>query len=945
MEGRLEKVDAMAERVYIALDLETTGLDAKRDAIIEIGAVRFQGNRMLDRYVTFVNPQRAIPLRVQQLTNIRNSDVADAPSLGAVIPELLAFVRNDVAAVVAHNAGFDLGFLQAAGVDFHRPVLDTFELATILFPSLSSYSLGELCRTLKLPQYEAHRALEDAEAAAQLFMQLQEQLYQLPRTTLQTIVHHGQGVDWAPLQLFHDALALAEDKASAPPLAQVINPDWALLPLNEGTAPLTPVDVPTVTAFFAADGPLAQQLGAHFEMRPGQRQMAEHITTALNRGEHLIMEAGTGIGKSLAYLLPAALWSMANQTRVVIATNTITLQEQLVEKDLPLLQQLLTNHTPMALQAALLKGRSNYLCTRRLQLWLAGRRLTSSELSLLAKVLVWLPTTTTGDVNELFLVNSAERAIWQRICADSATCTPETCGAAQSDAGRGWVDFFFRARQHAEHAQILIVNHALLIADLVAGGRLLPPYQQLIVDEAHRLDEAATDQLTYRADWQWVRALLRRFSAEDELIAQIRHLAAQRDPSPIGRLANRAGEEGAQFAKQLTDFCERLLHFAEHQREVRREAGYSQQIHLDRARRSQPQWSQIEAEWEQVSSWLAGLLNTLSRLAIQMEEQQWWQTATNAALLNEIRGNYDQLRELATQLDAIILQEKSPDAAAAITWMELNERGTEVTLLAAPLYVNEILEQDLVLQKRTVIMTGATLRTGSGFTYLRDRLGLWHATAMTVDSPFDYEANTLLYMPGDLPAPDHTYYQSAVERAIIDTALATGGRTLALFTSYAQLRTTADAIRAELDRAGITVLEHGASSRNRLLREYRRLEKAVLLGTRSFWEGVDLPGDELQALLIVRLPFAVPSDPLVAARCADLENAFNEYMLPDAILRFRQGFGRLIRRATDRGVVVLLDSRLWRKEYGQAFLESLPTCTVSRAPLSNLRQEIVDWLG
>ncbi|MCB0055479.1 MAG: hypothetical protein KDE45_00565, partial [Caldilineaceae bacterium] len=183
------------------------------------------------------------------------------------------------------------------------------------------------------------------------------------------------------------------------------------------------------------------------------------------------------------------------------------------------------------------------------------------------------------------------------------------------------------------------------------------------------------------------------------------------------------------------------------------------------------------------------------------------------------------------------------------------------------------------------------------------------------------------------------------ERAIIDAAIATGGKTLALFTSYAQLRATADAIRAELDRADITVLEHGTSSRRRILREYRRLDRAVLLGTRSFWEGVDLPGDELRCLLIAKLPFAVPSDPLVAARCADLENPFGDYMLPDAILRFRQGFGRLIRRESDRGAVVLLDSRLWRKDYGQAFLESLPRCTISRAPLSNLQEEIQHWLN
>lgn len=936
----------MAERVYIALDLETTGLDAKRDAIIEIGAVRFQGNRILDRYVTFVNPLRTIPLRVQQITNIRNSDVADAPLLDAVIPELLAFVRNDVAAIIAHNAGFDLGFLQAAGVNFQRPVLDTFELATILLPSLSSYNLGELCRTLEITLDEAHRALEDAQATAQLFMRLQARVAQLPLNTLQILEQSGQGVEWGPNLLFSDALTVATNAA---PIQQQPNAsanlDAAQLALTEGTLPTQTIAPATVTAFFAADGPLAHQLGEHFEIRPGQLQMAEHITAALNGGEHLLMEAGTGIGKSLAYLLPAALWSIANQTRVVIATNTITLQEQLIDKDIPLLQQLLSDHPATGLQAALLKGRSNYLCLRRLQLWRTGRKLTAVELSLLAKVLVWLPTTTTGDMNELLLGSSAERAIWQRICSDSATCTPEIChSTGRSASGQPWVDFFFRARARAEEAHLLIVNHALLIADLVAGGRLLPPYHHLIVDEAHRLDEAATDQLTYHADWQWVRALLRRFSADDELLAQIRHVAAQRESSSIGRLASRVSEEGNQFIQQLTEFSERLLHFAQHQRDVRRDAGFSQQIHLDRAKRGQPQWSQIEAEWEQVSSWLAGLLNALNRLILQMEEQQWWQEATSGALFNEVRGSYDRLRELATQLDAIILQEKSPDAAAAITWMELNERGSEVTLLAAPLYVNEILEQDLVLQKRTAIFTGATLRTGTGFTYIRDRLGLWHATAMTVDSPFNYQASTLLYMPDDLPTPDHTYYQSAVERAIVDTALATEGRTLALFTSYAQLRATADAIRTELDRAGITVLEHGTSSRNRLLREYRRLEKAVLLGTRSFWEGVDLPGDELRALLIVRLPFAVPSDPIVAARCADLENAFAEYMLPDAILRFRQGFGRLIRRASDRGVIVLLDSRLWRKEYGSAFLESLPTCTISRAPLSNLRQEITTWL-
>jgi DNA polymerase-3 subunit epsilon/ATP-dependent DNA helicase DinG len=467
-------------------------------------------------------------------------------------------------------------------------------------------------------------------------------------------------------------------------------------------------------------------------------------------------------------------------------------------------------------------------------------------------------------------------------------------------------------------------------------------------------------------------------------------LATRRGQVEIVRVGREVAMDAEMLTFQLREFCDRLLHFTQHQRDVRQEAGYPQQIHLDQARRAQPQWSQIQIEWEQTRSWLSGLVKQVAALVKQLDTYQWRQDAQSAPLYNTVRDLHERLAELATQLNAIIMQERGADARSTITWAELTDTGQSnsrssnnrksdsrksdsrkqnsrkrdsrqndeeyadsrasdddkfVALLAAPLYVNEILEKDLVLHQRTAIFTGATLRTGSGFTYIRDRLGLWHASALTVDSPFDYEWSTLLSMPADLPAPDHAYYQPAVERAIIDAAIATNGRTLVLFTSYAQLRATADAIRAELDRAGITVLEHGTSSRSRILREYRRLDKAVLLGTRSFWEGVDLPGDELRCLLIVKLPFAVPSDPLVAARCADLENPFGDYMLPDAILRFRQGFGRLIRRESDRGVVVLLDSRLWRKEYGQAFLESLPHCTVSRSPLSNLREEIQTWLS
>jgi len=288
-----------------------------------------------------------------------------------------------------------------------------------------------------------------------------------------------------------------------------------------------------------------------------------------------------------------------------------------------------------------------------------------------------------------------------------------------------------------------------------------------------------------------------------------------------------------------------------------------------------------------------------------------------------------------------------------VTWLEIENiaRNRErqdhinVRLLCAPLHVSGHLEKALVRQQRAAIFTGATLRTGAGFDFVQERLGLWQATTTTVRSPFDYKKSTMLYMPDGMPEPNQPNYQQAVEQAIIDAATTLGGRTLALFTNYAQLRATADAIRAPLNQMGIKVLQHGTSSRMRLLREYTESDQAVLLGTRSFWEGIDLPGDQLLCLFIARLPFSVPTDPLVAARSGEFDDPFNEYTVPEAVLRFRQGFGRLIRRASDRGTVVLLDSRIWRRSYGNTFLDALPDCTVRHAPLANLGEEMVQWLG
>lgn len=944
----------MAERVFVALDLETTGLNASQDHIIEIGAVRMERGAITARFSTLVNPQRKIPLMVQQITGIRNDHVADAPLLANVLPELLSFVGPDVSAIVAHNAGFDLGFLRAAGIDFRRPALDTVMLAGILLPGQASYSLGELCRTLRIGLDDAHRALDDAEATAELFLILRDLVHGLPVPMLETLRDAAGESSWAPLLLIEEALA-AETRAgrgvqrvprvdteayrSQPhPL-----PDVPETLVKDGGPPAEPVDPAAMERLFGANGGLARQFGATYEDRPGQLEMARLVLAALNEGNHQMVEAGTGVGKSLGYLLPAALWSLQNQRRVIIATNTIALQDQLLDNDIPQLQALLTAEGYGALSASLLKGRQHYLCTRRLREWHRDRTLSEVELTVLAKVLVWLPTTATGDVSELFMLHGEERAIWRRITSDATTCHPGACSAK-----RGERDFYLEARRRAEHAHLLIVNHALLVADVGTDHSTLPAYTHLIIDEAHHLEDVATDQLTYRADWRSAQEMLYRLTLSGDVTASILAAGIQTRDRTIQEVCATIASQAQRAARALNRFADQLRHFALNHTDVRTDRTYVQRLALDGRMRTQPMWSQMEIEWDHTSRHLTGLCTEIDSLVAYLTTRHWQQQDPEALLLAETAGLGRELRELLVQLNSMVLQ--SATEREIVAWLEYDgddrhNQQTSVQLAAAPLYVGDMISRRLLSELRTVVLTGATLRTGADFRFIRERLGLWGVDAAMVDSPFNYRDSTLLCLPADMPPPNTSQYQQALERAVIDAASAAQGRTMVLFTSYAHLRTTAEAIRGPLDQLHIAVLQHGTSSRRRLLREYRESDRAVLLGTRSFWEGIDLPGDQLSVLFIVKLPFAVPSDPLVAARSAEFENSFSEYTLPDAILRFRQGFGRLIRRASDRGVVILLDSRLWQKRYGQAFLEALPECSISRAKLGTLGNEVDLWLN
>lgn len=939
-------------QVYVAIDLETTGLSPEHDAIIEIGAVRFRSDRVLDTWSTLINPHRPIPLKIQHLTGISQADVRDAPALAQVLPTLRRFVGDSV--VVGHNVSFDLAFLSRQGVLTQNQAVDTFELASILLPEAPRYSLGALADRLGIALPTRHRALDDATATKDLFLALLERGLEMDLEVLQEINRLAARSDWALRLIFRDlerARALTASEGSI--RAQLLGKgrlDKAAMGLVLGRRPSepplrptsnpVPIDAEALAAMLAPGGPFARSFPG-YEHRPQQIEMLRAVANAFNDGGQLLVEAGTGTGKSLAYLLPAVDFSVRNGRHVVISTNTINLQDQLYLKDLPDLQRILDR----PFKAAVLKGRNNYICLRRLAQFRKNEHLSTDQVRVLAKILAWLPVTSTGDQAELTLIGP-ESEVWAQIGAQADNCLGERCPHR-----RGGTCFLARARARAEAAHIIIVNHALLLSDVGLEGRLLPDFRHLIVDEAHHLEARATESLGFSVDQRQLDGLLnslsmrlggdRRAGILAELPAGLRH--SQVPPALRQRIEAMLEPLHGQVDRlrlQVARFFDALDAFVHDQLESR-ESEYDIQIRLTQGLRSQPCWSNVEASWDDAAQALKKLIHDLHRLAEAYEELADADIPDYDEIQQGLRARLQRAMTAHEQLEAVIMK----PSAAQIYWLTVAVRDGALSLQAAPLEVGQLLQSGLFSRMETAVLTSATLRIGGEFRYVRNRLGLDSADELAVGSPFDYRTSTLIYLPTDIPEPGSPHYQHTVEQTLIELCRATRGRTLVLFTSYTQLRSSHRAISRALEQEGIVVYGQGMDgSRHQLLESFRSAERAVLLGTRSFWEGIDVVGEALSCLVIARLPFSVPTDPITAARSETFDDPFNEYQVPETVLRFRQGFGRLIRRQDDRGVVVILDRRILTKSYGAIFMRSLPECTVQRGPLRDLPAAAVKWI-
>ncbi len=932
---------------FVAIDLETTGLSHAECEIIEFGAVRVTGGKVTERFEMLARPSQSLPPVVARLTGITEEELAQAPEHGHALAAFLEFIDDDD--LVAHNASFEAGFLRAAtGRRFATEILDSLELARIVMPEAPSHALGKLAAVMGLEHQRLHRAAADAELGARLWLALLEKLRALPLPVLSEACWMLGPAEHPLKKLFVEAekAAVANLDGGEPEYASLLR--TAVKGSREPFEPGDPqeLDAGKLAAELGVGGAVANSL-ADYEARPQQQEMCREVTEALNAGRHLVVEAGTGVGKSLAYLLPAAAWSESGARKVIISTNTKNLQSQLFDKDIPLLEEALGHR----LDAALLKGRGNYLCLRKLLYILreAGSELDEVGREAILPVLVWAARTETGDIAEcppLFLRDAL--GLVDKLTTDGPDCLGRSCKQRRKC-------FLMAARAKAQAAKLIVVNHSLVFAEL-GENMVLPPYGEIIFDEAHNLEGVATRHLSARI-WpgRFYRILNRllKFRARrrrrgsrhragepgevsgtgllpslSEHIARARGKAAEGFLEKLEKAASESSSQVVLAVDALATFNAALSGLWETSR-------YREKLSYTGDDRRMDLWDAIFTAKDQLVAVLSALQSRIGRIAESLLEDSDAEELPRAEELGrEVSSAVEQLRSLLEDIDFTV----KADDQRYVYWAELSGRGgDQPELSAAPLDVAPMLAEQVYGQKRSCVLCSATMTVAKKFDYLTSRLGLnrqeeGRVGTLLLGTPFDFSAQARALVPGWLPEPGNAVSgRNSAELAemLHELMSATRGRGLVLFTSYGALDEVYGEVKPRLEAEGINVLAQGRDgSREALLAALQQEESSVLLATSSFWEGVDVRGGALSCLVITRLPFQVYTEPLFKARAELVESrgdsSFMNYSVPEAVLKFRQGFGRLIRSKTDRGIAVLADRRLVSKRYGRVFLASLP---------------------
>ncbi|MEH7380758.1 ATP-dependent DNA helicase DinG [Bacillus sp. JJ1533] len=919
---------------FVVVDLETTGNSPKKgDKIIQFAAVVIEDGEIIERFATFVNPKQDIPIFIEQFTGISNEVVANAPDFSIVAPEIISMFQDSY--FVAHNVPFDYSFLQeelaqCGFENFHCLTIDTVELSRVMLPLADSYKLGQLAESLSLTHENPHQADSDAEVTAEILMKILDKIERLPLVTVQKLYSLSIYFKSDIREILKEILDEKSSRVDTN-LKFDIYRGLALQKRTTQRQQKRKQKSHTYTEIF-------HSVLHDFSFRQGQFEMVQTIHHALETNQHAMIEAGTGIGKSIAYLLPA-IYISKTKGRCMISTNTLQLQHQLLEKDVATMQEILS----FDFNVALLKGRGNYLSLRKFEQSLYENTDNYDEVLTKAQILVWLTETETGDIDEINLP-SGGRLLWERV-----KTTIENPGFEDTI----WESrcFYQKARQTAESADVVITNHALLLQDIDKHFDILPPYDYLIMDEAHHFEALAKRQAGLQIHYLSIHSVLMRIGLLETNDLLSKSL----------KLMERIGFDTESFSHVNQIIKDIRMSVNEFFRMIRSHVLLKKTEENDKKRiqyilhsgnEHGEHWQEANEQLKKLYILIKELVNKVKYQKELMIQNKSLLTPLQFGVLNDYILSIDLLVDKCSIIDRIIGDKKNQ-----MTWIEIDPKGpvNSATLFAEPRDISDFLADQLFAYKKSVVMTSATLTVDDSFDYMIEKLGLadFQPITLSIPSPFDFERQAALMVPTDIPlvnAVSQDEFVNSISDHIAQIAIKTNGRMLVLFTSYDMLHKTYLNLKSSvyLDQFVLIAQSISGGSRAKLTKNFQAFDKAILLGTSSFWEGVDIPGEDLSALIIVRLPFAPPNDPIFAVRAKEIEgnggDSFRDLSLPEAVIRFKQGVGRLIRSEKDKGIIFILDRRIVTTGYGKKFLSSVPKMKLLQKSLPELLEHADEWL-
>jgi ATP-dependent DNA helicase DinG len=927
---------------YVVIDLETTGNSPKKgDKIIQFAAVVIENGQIIDQFSSLLCPNQSIPIFIEELTGITDQMVQDAPLFAEIAPRVMELLKG--AYFVAHNVLFDLSFLQEelimAGFEgFYGPILDTVELSRILFPSSDSFKLNDLAIQEGLQHDRPHQADSDAYVTGELLLILFDRLRNLPLLTIRQLNKLSGGLKGDLNELLEDLILIKESTVEQVPqqLEQYGGLFLKKLPIECETMESQTIDYPTNDK---DKEQLLKNVFPNFEKRSGQFRMMDIVYDAFQKEHHAIIEAGTGVGKSLAYLLPAVTTALTKNKPIIISTYTTQLQEQLLHNDIPLLKKVVQ----IPFKTVMMKGKNHYIHLEKFVRSLRENDDNYDTTLTKMQILVWLTETITGDRDELNL-SSGGQLFWHKIKHNENVFPKENFWRTR--------DFYLKTKKDALKADLIITNHSFLLIDLVSEQSILPPSEMMIIDEVHHFEKVAGKHFGSKFDYAQTRFLLQQIGVREQkqLAYKIEKMLEKTSSMVEGKnLSIELNRRMSELLFEMDDLFKIIALFAEKNTKNKNHSRISCSLNSYKKNES----TLLKAGLERFLFLLSDYIKTFSSCYELLEKNFDLKSEKQEIVLSEMGSWLNDAEKMVTYLRQMILQSKKDN----IYWIETDTRAKQnkTTIYSQPIAVSEQLKELFFEKKKSVVMTSATLTVKGSFQYAMSELGLEGMSCHQeqIPSPFHYDKQVQLIIPDDLPEINEVSLQEyvyAIGEHIISIAEATKGRMLILFTSYDMLRKTYELIKESGLLQDYSLLAQGitSGSRLRLTKNFQRFEKAILFGTSSFWEGIDIPGEDLSCLVIVRLPFSPPEEPIAEAKSIVIKqyggNPFMEYSLPEAVLRFKQGFGRLIRTRSDKGIMIVFDRRIVTKRYGKVFLDAIPDVQAKEMNIQQIVAQIDSWL-